>query len=287
MYSPVLGRSPNQHLALPPNETSLTNELQRPFNDPCSLSDHFSGPHTQGEVPDVFTVEVNSIPVDDSAPGFDFSRFDTDTPQSHDQTVNESRAITNTVTKSSDCQQSIPDTRFPIMPFHAKPFPDDCSCSQLAFNCLIRGATRGPSTLQDENQVPQAHGEDEHLVTFVPKPPSQLCSTPRDQGTSIEKMAKEMHQCSSCCVSFSQSQGLTRHNKDKHEPKKRCDFCEEFTWPRGRRYVYRRHLLEVHPDEVVSPSMRETLIACNKGVKFKGRKFRRSSVGRHTQGRTS
>lgn len=95
-----------------------------------------------------------------------------------------------------------------------------------------------------------------------------------------EKTAQKLYQCASCCVIFSQRQGLTRHNKDKHEPKKRCDFCE-FTWPRGRRYVYRGHLQEEHPD-AVSPSFGVNPIVHRQGVKLKGRPIRQSTITRPT-----
>jgi hypothetical protein len=76
--------------------------------------------------------------------------------------MNESQAITNSVTKSSDHLDSIPDTQFPIMPFRAKLFPDDCCCLQSAFKYLISGVTRGPTMLQEANQAPWTHGEVGH-----------------------------------------------------------------------------------------------------------------------------
>ncbi|KAN0141076.1 hypothetical protein V8E53_000832 [Lactarius tabidus] len=260
--NPILGHSKNQYLVtLPSNENSLANEHQRPLAsmDLCSRSDTFYGPLAQDKVPDVFGLEVNSMSVDDLAPGIPLRYFGmrTFTSQTHGQMTNESQAITDAVAKSGDRQHSIIDAQFPIMPFCAKPFPNDFSCSPLSSKCSISVATRGPSILQEENQAPQTHGEGEHLES-----PLQPYS-PRDRGTSGEKMTMEVPQCSSCCVRFSQRQGLLRHNKDKHEAKKRCDFCEEFTWPRGRRYVYRRHLQEVHPGNI-SPSMRATPMARKK-----------------------
>jgi hypothetical protein len=79
------------------------------------------------------------------------------------QMTNESQAITDAVAKSGDRQHSIIDAQFPIMPFCAKPFPNDFSCSPLSSKCSISVATRGPSILQEENQAPQTHGEGEHL----------------------------------------------------------------------------------------------------------------------------
>lgn len=266
MYNPILGPSPKHHLTLPSNETAFANELRRPFMNLSSLPGTFSRPHAQDKVPDGhFAMEVNSVPADDWPLGVTFPRFDTETPQFHYRMMNESQAITDkitdTVNKSSDRQHSIIDAQFPIMPFYAKPFPNDFSSSPPSSKCSISGSTRGPSMFQEENQAPRTHNEDEHLVNFVPNPPLQC--TPRYRGTSEEETAKEMHQCSSCCVTFSQRQGLLRHNKDKHEAKKRCDFCEEFTWPRGRRYVYQRHIQEVHRG-AVSPSMRATPMARKK-----------------------
>ena len=82
-------------------------------------------------------------------------------------------------------------------------------------------------------------------------------------------MAKKLYQCNSCYISFSQRQGLTRHTKDKHLPKKRCSLCVEFTWPQGRLYLYRRHIQEEHPGFSL-PSVDTTPIAHKRGVKLQG-----------------
>lgn len=64
------------------------------------------------------------------------------------------------------------------------------------------------------------------------------------------------YEYSSCSLNFAQRQGFKWHNKDKHELKRGCSFCAQFTcqWSQGRRYVYRRHLPEEHPG-VVLPSL--------------------------------
>src|SRR5258708_40214149 len=73
---------------------------------------------------------------------------------------------------------------------------------------------------------------DLNLVVSSQGSPSQLCMR-QDRGMRVEKMAKKLYRCSSCAVGFAQRQGLTRHSKDKHSPKNRCDFCVDFTSPQG------------------------------------------------------
>ncbi|KAH9171145.1 hypothetical protein EDB89DRAFT_1175953 [Lactarius sanguifluus] len=145
--------------------------------------------------------------------------------------------------------------------FGAKPLPDDCYYPPTPFKCSTSGSMRLHMKSEGANRASQTHNEGEHprRLASAPAPPSIL-HTPQDRGMRVEKIAKKLYQCSSCWVVFTQRQGLSRHRKDKHEPKNRCGFCEEFTWSKGRHYTYQRHLREKHPD-VVLPSVSATTIA--------------------------
>ena len=112
---------------------------------------------------------------------------------------------------------------------------------------------------------------DLYIEAFAPPSPPQSCMTP--DGTSVEESAEKLYECSFCCVSFAQPQGLTRHSRDIHSPKRGCEFCVKFTWSLGRTYIYRRHLQEEHPG-FVSESVSATPIRRRRGVKLKDRHCR-------------
>ena len=54
--------------------------------------------------------------------------------------------------------------------------------------------------------------------------------------------------CEHCEIGFSQKQGFTRHNKDKHSQRNLCPYCRNFEWSPGRRYKLKVHLKENHPN---------------------------------------
>ncbi|KAI9436358.1 hypothetical protein H4582DRAFT_470019 [Lactarius indigo] len=58
--------------------------------------------------------------------------------------------------------------------------------------------------------------------------------------------------CPICSISFSQRQGLNRHNRDKHTPRNICSLCERYEWSSGRRYLFLRHLERYHPEAVLA-----------------------------------
>ncbi|KAH9015999.1 hypothetical protein EDB85DRAFT_2209077 [Lactarius pseudohatsudake] len=95
---------------------------------------------------------------------------------------------------------------------------------------------------QKTNQAAWTHNEGEHLPEG---------SRHESKKETVLSMTQFLY------VSFVQRQGLRGTVKISHKPKKGDGFCVEFTWPQGRRYIYRRHLREEHPG-VVSP----TQIAC-------------------------
>ncbi|KAI0290647.1 hypothetical protein B0F90DRAFT_1784108 [Multifurca ochricompacta] len=77
-------------------------------------------------------------------------------------------------------------------------------------------------------------------------PPSLKGALPQNRGAKRKETARKPIKCSSCGSRYKQKQGLNRHKRDKHKPKKRCDLCLDFTWPEGRRYMYKDHVREKH-----------------------------------------
>ncbi|KAF8268185.1 hypothetical protein EI94DRAFT_1204762 [Lactarius quietus] len=198
-----------------------------------------------------------------------FLRLDADIPQSHVQMTNGSRDISDSIFNWSDRKHSMTEeVQIPMMLFDAKLFPDKCS-----YTSSSSGAMSLHTMPEEANRASQPLSEGEQLVASATKPPSQSCE-PEDGGTT----AKKLYQCSSesCSARFSQRQGLMRHSKDKHSPKKRCDFCMEFTWSEGRRYVYQRHVQRKHPG-VESP-VSTTPSVRRRDFKPKGQHFRQNST---------
>ncbi|KAH9015989.1 hypothetical protein EDB85DRAFT_2023139, partial [Lactarius pseudohatsudake] len=258
IYNPAVAGSP-KHQPSPTfsqlDETSVDdNPHQRPLS---SLPNVFPGPQTRVEMLDArFAVQVDSVG-DGSQRNqhFDSNTFQTgllSPPFADDQISNESQIITDVVANSSDHERyRTEETQIAMTPFGAKPLPDG-SYPPASSKNSTSGSTRLRTRSQETIRISPTHNKGECLVPSALAPPSQLC-TPQDRGMRVDKTAKEQYQCRSCWVIFAQRQGLSRHRKDKHEPKNRCDFCTDFTWSKGRHYIYRRHLQEEHRDVVSSP----------------------------------
>ncbi|KAH9069426.1 hypothetical protein EDB83DRAFT_2584748 [Lactarius deliciosus] len=261
IYNPVVADSSNHQ---PSPTFSRLDEIyqisvddiahQRPFVALSSLPDVFPGPQTQTrvEVPDARSAVLVDFIADGSQRN---RRFDSDTLQ------------TDIVANSSDNERyKTEDTQIPMTPFGAKPLPDG-SYPPTSFKNSTSGSTRLRMRSQEAIRVSTTHNKGEYLadpdlVSSALAPPSQLCM-PRDRGMRVEKMVKGQYQCRSCWVIFAQRQGLSRHRKDKHEPKNRCDFCTDFTWSKGRHYIYRRYLQEEHRDVVLSTVTSNTWVLCH------------------------
>jgi hypothetical protein len=69
--------------------------------------------------------------------------------------------------------------------------------------------------------------------------------------------ADEVLKCGKCDISFSQKQGLNRHEKEKHGPRHICHLCG-YEWSSARRYMFTRHMKRHHP-ESYSPKFRKGL----------------------------
>ena len=88
-------------------------------------------------------------------------------------------------------------------------------------------------------------------TNYSPSPPLQAVPQ-QSRATNAEGRSKKKYWCSSCESGFTQPQVLSRHMKDTHETKRSCSHClsqgSNFTFSRGRPYVYRKHLAKQHPE---------------------------------------
>ncbi len=63
--------------------------------------------------------------------------------------------------------------------------------------------------------------------------------------TGISGAPKRPYSCNICGKAYAQPQGVTRHHREAHQVSV-CTYCGDFRW--GRRYQFRKHLTEWHPD---------------------------------------
>jgi len=87
----------------------------------------------------------------------------------------------------------------------------------------------------------QSAAQANHPVIVAP-------STASNQRAAVDENRSKLR-CRRCGASFFQRQALNRHKKDKHRPRNICPFCKSFRWPSGRKYLFRRHLEQRHPEQ--------------------------------------
>ena len=76
----------------------------------------------------------------------------------------------------------------------------------------------------------------------APKRPHRFQRTP---GPAEKPgLSRVRYSCSICNLDYTQSQGLTRHEREKHKARL-CIYCRKFAW--GRPYLFRKHLAKRHP----------------------------------------
>ena len=90
----------------------------------------------------------------------------------------------------------------------------------------------------------------------VPKRPHRLQKTETDPAAALSRSSPSLrpvekpevsqgrYSCIICDLDYAQSQGLTRHQCEKHNARL-CIYCRKFSW--GRPYLFRKHLVKQHP----------------------------------------
>jgi Zinc finger, C2H2 type len=73
------------------------------------------------------------------------------------------------------------------------------------------------------------------------------------------------YSCNICGRSYSQSQGLRRHQRERHDASL-CTYCGVFEW--GRPYRLREHLEEEHPDVNVEAALEEATRTRRRATSF-------------------
>ncbi|KAH9171134.1 hypothetical protein EDB89DRAFT_1973086 [Lactarius sanguifluus] len=104
-------------------------------------------------------------------------------------------------------------------------------------------------TMASSHQGKEApHTELSPAIRVFIKAPPVLPQVLSQSESIIAAVAEKQHHCLLCGISFTQSQVLNRHMKDKHEDKGSCAYCPSFKWSRGRPHLYRRHLRAKHSE---------------------------------------
>lgn len=75
--------------------------------------------------------------------------------------------------------------------------------------------------------------------------PTATSSRSYRRRAGIRGTPKRPYPCKICGKVYAQPQGVTRHHREAHQTCK-CMYCDDFKW--GRRYQFRKHLEEQHPD---------------------------------------
>jgi hypothetical protein len=86
-----------------------------------------------------------------------------------------------------------------------------------------------------------------HQVQTPGKGPAVASSPPSRRPAVICASAKLQHSCNICGKTYSQPQGVRRHQRETHKASL-CAYCHSFEW--GRPYRLREHIKKRHPDVV-------------------------------------
>jgi hypothetical protein len=86
-----------------------------------------------------------------------------------------------------------------------------------------------------------------HQVQKTGKGPAVASSPPSRRPAVIRTSAKRQHSCNICSKTYSQPQGVRRHQRETHKASL-CAYCHSFEW--GRPYRLREHIKKWHPDVV-------------------------------------
>jgi len=120
---------------------------------------------------------------------------------------------------------------------------DTMSNTSVLSNCPV--VSRTPPVIQYEAQ--EATRDMLHQVQKPGKGPAVASSPPSRRPAVICASAKLQHSCNICGKTYSQPQGVGRHQRETHKASL-CAYCHSFEW--GRPYRLREHIKKWHPDVV-------------------------------------
>jgi len=114
--------------------------------------------------------------------------------------------------------------------------------------------TPGIGQYQGQGSPEASHQESEK------KGKRRVVVSPRSsqRPTGIHGARKGPHSCDVCSKSYSQPQGIKRHQRETHYVSL-CVYCRDFRW--GRRYLLRKHLEKKHPNVDVDAALNEATSA--------------------------
>jgi hypothetical protein len=133
-----------------------------------------------------------------------------------------------------------------------------------------RGATSSDSVPSTLPVIPGVFADvqyEEHQAS--PDTPQQFQETAKGPAAaSVNGSAKRQYACDICFKTYSQSQGVRRHQREVHKATL-CTYCLSFEW--GRPYRLREHLEKQHPEVDVDLALKEAT-----GKRLKARRNPRS-----------
>ncbi|KAI0303277.1 hypothetical protein B0F90DRAFT_1895200 [Multifurca ochricompacta] len=146
-------------------------------------------------------------------------------------------------------------TSYPFPPSHLEPALTQKDINFLSGEVQEHSSPGQPlGTYLDhghEDATSRVHGDaplssslytvDQYEETTPPK----FIPTAPNQGVEKGQLPNSKW-CPDCGAYFSQKQGLKRHRKDIHSAWNVCPHCFEFEWSQGRKYMFEKHLLDVH-----------------------------------------
>ena len=123
--------------------------------------------------------------------------------------------------------------------------------------------SRAPSSARTPPVVQYQEYQEQRASQDVPHEPRGTGGRPAvvPSGSSRGPVASgnrrapvDRYPCDICGKSYAQTQGLKRHQREKHDASF-CTYCDVFAW--GRPYRLREHLEERHPDVDVNAALEE------------------------------
>jgi hypothetical protein len=111
-----------------------------------------------------------------------------------------------------------------------------------------------PADLQYEEQQ-ASQDAPQRLQEAAKGPATASPRSPRRAPASESGTAKQPYACNICGKTYSQSQGVRRHQRETHKATL-CKYCHSFEW--GRPYRLRDHYRKHHPEVNIEVAMKES-----------------------------